>query len=323
MRHDSLPNPIRCAHDLAPSRRIRKRYRAHMSIQAICWVLEHSEAEGVSRLVLLAIANHASAVGTDSYPSIDQIAREARCSSRTVIRTLDTLVRLGELGYVRNGAPFGGKITANRRPNLYWLPGMPGCPGHELDAEYNDVVIHRGDNVSPLNRSRGGGVSPLDVGSGVTSAQFRGDTAVTQNVLKTVHRDSLPSAGSEPATSLPVDNHEEDGATYQAFLVDLAMSHVGGLLAEEVRAVHRERYAAEVVRRGSQRPVVERLAALYPTAHPEWIARTALELPCAPPPPRACSHCGAPTGHRGGTCPTLVADPVIADELRAAEFVSA
>jgi hypothetical protein len=132
--------------------------------------------------------------------------------------------------------------------------------------------------------------------------------------------DPLPSPDNV-TSSAPVDNPEEDEG--QQSKVSAAMRHVGLLLAERVGATHPDRYAAEVVGRGAQRVVLEQLAGIYPTAGAEWLARRALDLPTTSSPPRSCPHCDAPTGHRGGTCPTLVADPVLAQELRAEEAVGA
>lgn len=98
-----------------------------MSVQAMAWVLESSRATGSDRLVLLAIANHASKEGGEAWPSIPLIAAEARVSERTVSRSLIRLAALGELEVVRGG----GRGPNQYRPNLYALPaisgGMPPC----------------------------------------------------------------------------------------------------------------------------------------------------------------------------------------------------
>lgn len=73
-----------------------------MSIQAIAWVLENSEAQLADRLVLLAIANHCDAHGFVAYPSVEQIAVEAGVSRRTVFRSIDQLVRMNELEVSKN-----------------------------------------------------------------------------------------------------------------------------------------------------------------------------------------------------------------------------
>lgn len=68
-----------------------------MSIQAIAWVLENSEALAAHRLVLLAIANHADASGWNAYPSVPSIAHEARVDRATVFRAIAALEESGEL----------------------------------------------------------------------------------------------------------------------------------------------------------------------------------------------------------------------------------
>ena len=95
-----------------------------MSVQAMAWVLEHSKATGNDRLVLLAIANHASKEGTEAWPSVPLIAREARVSQRTVTRALKRLAALGELEVMRGQ----GMSQGQYRPNLYAMPGVTLCP---------------------------------------------------------------------------------------------------------------------------------------------------------------------------------------------------
>lgn len=87
-----------------------------MSVQALSWVLEFSEAHRGDRLVLLSIANHADAQGGNAWPSIAVIGREARLSGRQVQRALPRLVRLGELEIVYRGD--------RHLTNQYRLPKM-------------------------------------------------------------------------------------------------------------------------------------------------------------------------------------------------------
>lgn len=68
-----------------------------MSVQALTWVFDHSEATLGDRLVMLVIADHARADGTGSWPSVETIAREAKVSERTVTRSFSRLVELGEI----------------------------------------------------------------------------------------------------------------------------------------------------------------------------------------------------------------------------------
>lgn len=88
-----------------------------MSIQAIAWVLENSEATLADRLVLLAIANHADGKGWNAYPAIPLIAREARVEERTVYRALEALENAGELTIKRRPG----------RPSIYGITALMGC----------------------------------------------------------------------------------------------------------------------------------------------------------------------------------------------------
>lgn len=68
-----------------------------LSVQALTWVFDHSEATLGDRLVMLVIADHARADGTGAWPSVETIAREAKVSERTVTRSFARLVELGEI----------------------------------------------------------------------------------------------------------------------------------------------------------------------------------------------------------------------------------
>ena len=85
-----------------------------MSIQAVAWVLEHSEATLADRLVLIAIANHADARGWNAWPSIGKIAEEAGVHEVTVWRSITALEKLGELDVQRRPG----------RPSRYGLPAL-------------------------------------------------------------------------------------------------------------------------------------------------------------------------------------------------------
>lgn len=99
-----------------------------MSIQAIAWVLENSGAEMGDRLVLLAIANHCDGAGYNAYPSVDQIAVEARVSRRTVFRSLESLELQGDLEVVRN------RGRGNR--NMYRLPLEKRCQPDTVNPDF-------------------------------------------------------------------------------------------------------------------------------------------------------------------------------------------
>lgn len=87
-----------------------------MSVQAMAWVIEKSEHKLGSLIVLLMIANHAKSDGTDAWPAIKTIAREARMSESQVHRCIARLRRSGELCVQVSEGPRG--------TNLYSLPKM-------------------------------------------------------------------------------------------------------------------------------------------------------------------------------------------------------
>jgi hypothetical protein len=117
-----------------------------MSVQAISWVLDHSESRLGPRHVLISIANHAKSDGTGAWPSVSTIAREAHLSIRQVQYCLVSLAKLGELR-VSSGGPHGC--------NLYSLPKML-VQGLRTGTTYRGAVSgspgtqNRAENVSKI-----------------------------------------------------------------------------------------------------------------------------------------------------------------------------
>lgn len=130
-----------------------------MSVQAIAWVLEESRAEGFDRLVLLAIANHVDGREWQAWPSVAQIAHEARVSRRTVFRCLLELKALGELEVTEGGHGRG-------QTNLYRIPRLPEkgcqeeCHADTLSPEKGAVRVsgstEKGDTAGTRNRQEPG-----------------------------------------------------------------------------------------------------------------------------------------------------------------------
>lgn len=85
-----------------------------LSWQAVTWVLEQSEAELGSRLVMLSIASHANREGLSAFPSLDTITRETLMSRREVIYCIQAMEEKGEL-HVDRGCGRGN-------PSHYSLP---------------------------------------------------------------------------------------------------------------------------------------------------------------------------------------------------------
>ena len=67
-----------------------------MSVEAIAWVLNHAPVESpVSKLVLVALANHAHPDGSAAFPSVSTICRYTCLSERSVRQHLDNLEAQG------------------------------------------------------------------------------------------------------------------------------------------------------------------------------------------------------------------------------------
>lgn len=119
-----------------------------MSIQAMGWVLEHSQSEGSDRLVLLAIANHANSSGELAYPSAAMLAAEARVDRRTVFRCIHRLSAIGELDVARGGG--------RGKTNSYRLNGVTTPPlvseTVTSDPVKGDISSRNGDSCVTQNR---------------------------------------------------------------------------------------------------------------------------------------------------------------------------
>lgn len=95
-----------------------------MSVQAIAWVLERSEARGAHRCVLVSIANHVTPEGS-GWVHVRRVCAEARCSPGTYARAVQEAVERGEL--VRE-VHAGGSVRMHdaHRPNLFTFPALTG-----------------------------------------------------------------------------------------------------------------------------------------------------------------------------------------------------
>ena len=80
-----------------------------MSVQALSWVLEHSDAEGSDRLVLISLADHARADGSSAWPSAATLTRHTRLGERTVRRSLAALEAAGRI--IRTGVSPGQTVV--------------------------------------------------------------------------------------------------------------------------------------------------------------------------------------------------------------------
>jgi hypothetical protein len=143
-----------------------------MSIESLAICLNHSKATGTDKVVLLGIANHDGDGG--AYPSVATLARYANVSERTVQRSIQTLIELGEVR-VEINAGGSAKQRHDRRPNRYYV--LVACP-----ATCDKTSQHR-------------------VGNGVTTTTLRGDNP---DVYGVTHMSPEPSL--EPSSELEIIN---------------------------------------------------------------------------------------------------------------------
>jgi hypothetical protein len=80
-----------------------------VSINALGWVLSHSEERYANRLVLIALADHAGPDGEGAFPSLDTIAQKSGLSKRHARRSLRMLEEHGAIG--RSGVRLSGTVT--------------------------------------------------------------------------------------------------------------------------------------------------------------------------------------------------------------------
>lgn len=105
-----------------------------MSIQAVAWALDYQDLpldkrtkrmSSAAKLVLIALANHASPDGTDAFPSVGTISRYTGLSERMAQYTLGALVDHGTIAPTPHPLKRDGVISrGDHRPNSYDLIAM-------------------------------------------------------------------------------------------------------------------------------------------------------------------------------------------------------
>lgn len=174
-----------------------------MSVQAIGWILEHSEATGNVRLVLISIANHAGARGERAWPSIARLARESRCSASTVKRALRAAEAIGELHVYEQE----GEGRADRRTSRYELPRVPGWEAPRGILPRTGV---QSDTSIPVDNSPDGGspVTPRDASRGVKSGVHGGSPVTPDPSLEIRPKETTASADGGPIVDNSVTSPE-------------------------------------------------------------------------------------------------------------------
>lgn len=117
-----------------------------MSIEALTVVLNHSQAKGAVKLILIGIANHINPDNDGAWPSQAKLASYANCSERYVHDAVEELVRMGELQtQVR-----GGKSAGGNKSNRYWINIK--CPAN-CDGTTNHRIIETLNSVQETMNS--------------------------------------------------------------------------------------------------------------------------------------------------------------------------
>lgn len=152
-----------------------------MSVQAISWVLEHSESTGTARCVLMSIANHLDPDG-EGWVHVERVCREARCSEDSYRRAVKWAIDHGELEReVRAGG--SARTPDVRRPNLFRFPAMrPLQSAGDGDSDPRDLR----------------GTDPRDL-RGTSPSRSAGDGS------RAVHEPSSEPSGVAPAEADPFD----------------------------------------------------------------------------------------------------------------------
>jgi len=120
-----------------------------VSFDTVVWVLNHSDATGADRLVLIALASHQN--GRGSRPAVSRLADETLLERRSVFRALARLEEAKAIEVVR--------LPGRGKTNLYYVRTERVTECHQLCC--------KGDRVSP------GGVTSSP--ERVTSTPEKGD----------------------------------------------------------------------------------------------------------------------------------------------------
>jgi len=187
-----------------------------MSIQALVWVIEHSQSRLADRCVLMSIANHCDREGKNAWPSINTISHEAKVSPRQVQISIVRLSKTGELSVARSRGPHG--------TNLYSLPMM---------TEGNPTLLAE----IPESDKRG------EKSAGAQNLRGECFSSRVQNLTRKPH-DSAPEPSLEPSqepsfhSHLSSDKRQQDNRHFEHELHD--MRRRGGI-GKATRDLWRER----------------------------------------------------------------------------------
>ena len=103
-------------------------------------VMETSQTRGMTRLILLLIANHETEE-RGAFPAVDRLAREAGCSVRTVQECVGRAKAMGELEVHLRAGPHGTNVYRT----LSGLKAAAPLPGMETTGSRTPQNLHPAD----------------------------------------------------------------------------------------------------------------------------------------------------------------------------------
>ncbi|MGI5274702.1 helix-turn-helix domain-containing protein [Nonomuraea sp. CA-218870] len=170
------------------------------------WVWTHSKAKKGSRLTLLAIADCASADGSNAFPSMAELMRKTGLSERGVQAAVSDLERLGELAVER----ISGK---GNRYRVVMTSEVSRPPQNPTPAESAPPQNLRGAEDAPPQNSHPAESAPTPAESaGVTVTEPSGCSLPTEENKDARTRDSTSGDSSKPkrkrATKSEMDERE-------------------------------------------------------------------------------------------------------------------
>ena len=121
-----------------------------MSYEYTAKVWDCSKATGITRMVLLLLADRADHEGS-CWPSIGDIAKRTLASERTVQRAIKELVELGEIRVKQNAARAGAnlyQIILDRLPTSADVQAEPTSKCHpRQNVTHPPSKCHRGGDI--------------------------------------------------------------------------------------------------------------------------------------------------------------------------------
>jgi hypothetical protein len=168
------------------ARRTARGVSARMSLRALAWAWECPDLDASSKLVLLALADHANDDGL-SWPSLDRLVERTGRDRRTVQRSI---LKLERRELVRREPAAGTRSTRYRLPAQRWHDAAPSGGTMPPLAEELEVAPRRprGGTTPPPRRHHAaprGGTTPPE--SSEPSSEPSGESSSRVDVESVAH----------------------------------------------------------------------------------------------------------------------------------------